>query len=73
LNLLQLALLEVRNTQNKDVEDEEEKEQGGGEAAGEQDISTNIHTHEQALHYISEVMGFALIQTLPAFLNFVYS
>jgi hypothetical protein len=52
------------------VEDEEEEEQGGGEAAGEQDISTNIRTHEQALHCISEVLQFALIQTLPAFLNY---
>jgi uncharacterized protein YabN with tetrapyrrole methylase and pyrophosphatase domain len=40
------ALLAVRNTQNKDVEDEEEEEEGG-EAAGEQDISTKICRHEQ--------------------------
>jgi hypothetical protein len=46
-----IALLAVRNTQNEDVEDEEEKEE-----AGEEDISMTIHTHEQALHYISEVM-----------------
>jgi hypothetical protein len=41
------------------MEDEEEKEKeevGGGEAAGEQDISTKIRTHEQALHCIGEVM-----------------
>jgi hypothetical protein len=35
------------------VEDEEER---GEEAAGEQDISMKIHTHEQDLHCISEVM-----------------
>jgi hypothetical protein len=39
------------------VEDEEEEE---GETAGEQDISTKIRTHEQALHCISEVMPFAV-------------
>jgi hypothetical protein len=54
------ALLAVRNTQNKDVEDEEEEEQGREEAAGEQDISKQIHTHKQALHCISEVMQFAI-------------
>jgi hypothetical protein len=43
------------------MEDEEEEEEGGGEEiAGEQDISTKIHTHEQALHCISEVMQFAI-------------
>jgi hypothetical protein len=52
------ALLAVRNTQNEDVEDEEEEE--GEEAAGEQDISTKIHTHEQAHHCISELMQFAI-------------
>jgi hypothetical protein len=52
------ALLAVRNTQNKDVEDDEKEEEGGEAAAGEQDISTKIHTHEQALHCISEVMKF---------------
>jgi hypothetical protein len=36
------ALLAVRNTQNEDVEEEGE---GGEKAAGEQDISTKIHTH----------------------------
>jgi hypothetical protein len=58
------ALLSVRNTQNKDVEDEEEEEEeeeeGGEEAAVEQDISKKIHTHEQALHCISEVLQFAV-------------
>jgi hypothetical protein len=48
----------------------EEEEEGGEAAAREQDISMNIRTHEQALHCISEVMQFALIQTLPAFLNY---
>jgi hypothetical protein len=43
------------------VEDEEEEEKGGGdEAAGEQDISTKIRTHEQALQCISEVMQFSI-------------
>jgi hypothetical protein len=46
------ALLAARNTQNKDVDDEEEEE----EPAREQGIATKIHTHEQALHCISEVM-----------------
>jgi hypothetical protein len=51
------ALLAVRNTQNEDLEDEEEEEEEEGEAAaGEQDISTKIHTHEQDLHCISEVI-----------------
>jgi hypothetical protein len=48
------ALLAIRNTQNEDVEDKEEEEERE-EAAGEQDISTKIRTHEQALHCISEV------------------
>jgi hypothetical protein len=39
---------------------EDEEEEGGEEAAGEQDISTKIRTHEQALHCISEVMQFAI-------------
>jgi hypothetical protein len=44
------ALLAVRNSQNKDVEDEEEgekeggEEEGGEEAAGEQDISMKFRT-----------------------------
>jgi hypothetical protein len=44
-------------TQNEDVKEEEEE---GEKAAGEQDISTKIRTHEQALHCISEVMQFAI-------------
>jgi hypothetical protein len=52
------------------VEDEEEEEEVGEEAAGEQDISTKICTHEKALHCVSEVMQLQLIQTLPAFLNY---
>jgi hypothetical protein len=51
------ALLVVRNTQIEDLEDEEEEK--GEEAAGEHDISTKIHTREQALLCISEVMQFA--------------
>jgi hypothetical protein len=50
------ALLAERNAQNEDVEDEEEE---GEKAAGEQDVSTKIHTHEQALYCISELMQFA--------------
>jgi hypothetical protein len=66
------TLLAVRNTQNEDVEDEEEEEEGGGEAAaGEQNISMKMCTHEKALHCISEVMQcLQLIQTLPGFLNY---
>jgi hypothetical protein len=44
------ALLAVRNTENKDVEEEE-----GEEAAGEQDISTKIRIHEQARPFIASV------------------
>jgi hypothetical protein len=44
------ALLAVRNTQNEDLEDDEEEQEGG-----EQDISTKICTHEQAFNCISEV------------------
>jgi hypothetical protein len=39
---------------------EEEEEEGGEGAAGGQDISTRIRTHEQALHCMSEVMQFAI-------------
>jgi hypothetical protein len=38
----------------------QEGEGGGEAAAGEQDISMKIRTHEQALHCISEVMQFAI-------------
>jgi hypothetical protein len=41
------------------VEDEEEEEEREA-AAREQDISMKIHTHEQALHRISEVTQFAI-------------
>jgi hypothetical protein len=53
-------LLEERNTQNEEVEDEEEEEEGEEETAGGQDTLTKIHTHEQALHCINEVMQFAI-------------
>jgi hypothetical protein len=39
--------------------DNEEEEEEGEEAAGEQDISTKIRTHEQTPHCINEVMQFA--------------
>jgi hypothetical protein len=42
------------------VEDTEEEEEGGQAAAGEQDISTEIRTHEQVLYCINGVMQFAI-------------
>jgi hypothetical protein len=51
------------------VKDDEEKEQ----AAGEQDISTKIRTHEQALHCISEVMQFAIDSNSSSLLEQVYT
>jgi hypothetical protein len=62
-------LLEERNTQNEEVEDEEE----GEEAAGGQDTSTKIHTHEQALHCISEVMRFAINSISSSLLELLYT
>jgi hypothetical protein len=55
------------------VEDEEEEEEGGEEAAGEQDISTKIRTHEQALHSISEVMQFAINSNSSSLLELLYT
>jgi hypothetical protein len=52
---------------------EEEEEEGGEETAGEQDISTKIHTHEQALHCISEVMQFAIDSNSSSLLELLYS
>jgi hypothetical protein len=66
------ALLAVRNTQNEDVVEEEEEE-GGEEAAGEQDISTKIRTHEQALHCISDVMQFAIDSNSSSLLELLYT
>jgi hypothetical protein len=63
------ALLAVRNTQNEDVEDEEE----GEAAAGEQDISTKIRTHEQALHCVSEVMQFSIDSNSSSLLELLYT
>jgi hypothetical protein len=63
------ALLAVRNTQNGDVEEEEE----GGEAAGEQDVSRKIRTHEQTLHYISEIMQFAIDSNSSSLLELLYT
>jgi hypothetical protein len=70
---LATALLAVRNTQNEDVEDKEEEEKGGEEAAGEQDITMNICTHEQALHCIAEVMQFAIDSNFSSLLELLYS
>jgi hypothetical protein len=44
------------------------RKKGDEEAAGEQDISTKIRTHEQALHCISEAMQFA--NDSNSFLNY---
>jgi hypothetical protein len=63
------ALLVVTNIQNEDVEEEEEKE----EAAGEQDISMNIHTHEQALHCINEVLQFAIDSNSSSLLELLHT
>jgi hypothetical protein len=67
------ALLAVRNTQTEDVEDEEEEEKGGEAPAGEQDISTKIRRHEQALHCISEVMQFATYSNSSSLLELSYT
>jgi hypothetical protein len=64
-------LLTVTNTQNEDVEDEEVEE--GEEMAGEQDISTKIHTHEQSLRCISEVMQFAIDSNSSRLLELLYT
>jgi hypothetical protein len=63
------ALLALRNTQNEDVEEEE----GIEEAAEEQDISTKIRTHKQALHCISEVMKFATDSNSSSLLELSYT
>jgi hypothetical protein len=49
---------------------EDEEEEGGEEATGEQDISTNIRTHEKALHYIIELMQFAIDSSFFSLLNY---
>jgi hypothetical protein len=68
------ALLAVRHTQNEDVEDEEkEEEKGREETAGEQDISTKIHTHQQALHCISEVMQFTIDSNSSSHLELLHT
>jgi hypothetical protein len=59
----------VRSTQNEGVEDEEEEDRGE-EAAGEQDISVKIHTHE---HCISEVMQFATDSNSSSLLELLYT
>jgi hypothetical protein len=65
-----IAPLAVRNTQNEDVEEDKE---GGEEAAGEQNISTKIRTHEQALHCISEIMQFAIDSNYSSLLELLYT
>jgi hypothetical protein len=62
----------IRNTQNEDVEDEEEKEEGET-AAGEQDIPMKIRTHEQAFHCISEVMQSAIESHSSGLLELLYT
>jgi hypothetical protein len=54
------------------VEDLEEEE-GGEEAAREQDISTKIHTHEQTLHCISEILQFAIDSNSSSLLELLYT
>jgi hypothetical protein len=54
------------------VEDEEEEGEGG-EAAGEQDISTTIRTHEQALQCTSEIMQFAIDSNSSSLLELLYT
>jgi hypothetical protein len=63
------SLIAVRNTQNEDVEEEER----GQAAAGEQDISTKIRTHEQSLHCISEVMQVAIGSNSSSLLELLYT
>jgi hypothetical protein len=49
------------------------EEEEGGEAAGEQDISTKIRAHEQALHCMSEVMQFAIDSNSSSLLELLYT
>jgi hypothetical protein len=49
------------------------EEEGGEETAREQNISVKIHTHEQALHCISEVMQFAIDSNSSSFLELLYT
>jgi hypothetical protein len=51
------------------VEDEEE----GRKAAMEQDISTKIRMHEQALHCISEILQFATDSNSSSLLELLYT
>jgi hypothetical protein len=50
--------------------DEEEEEAA---AVGEQDISTEIHTNEQTLHCISEVMQSAIDSNSSSLLELLYT
>jgi hypothetical protein len=54
-------------------EEEEEEEEGEEEAAGEQDISPKIRTHEQALHCMNEVMQFAIDSNSSCLLELLYT
>jgi hypothetical protein len=49
------------------------EEEEGEEEAGEQNISTKIRTHEQALHCISEVMKFAIDSNSSSLLDLLYT
>jgi hypothetical protein len=60
----------IRYTQNEDVEEEEE---GGEEAAREQDVSMKIRPHEQVLHCISDVMQFAIDSNSSSLLELLYT
>jgi hypothetical protein len=53
------------------VEDEEDEE--GGEAAGEQHILMKIRTHQQAFHCISEVMQIASDSNSSSLLELLYT
>jgi hypothetical protein len=50
-----------------------EEEEGGEEAAGEQDISMKIRTHEQTLHCNSEVMQYAIDSNSSRLLEPLYT
>jgi hypothetical protein len=52
---------------------EDDEEEGGQEAAGEQDISIKIRTHDQALHCVSEVMQFGIDSNSSSLLELLYT
>jgi hypothetical protein len=55
------------------VQVEDEEEEKGEEASGEQDISTKSCTYEQVLHCISEVMQFAIDSNSSNLLELLYT